>query len=555
MGRVQQDSGAMVRTHALNRDERADRARITVNKVIPEYLRTSPRARHGIHKSVVVEDPEPRREDSPTEGISHSSKIRIRVKDTDTFTAARQMTYSSRRASVSANFNRDQATRRVANVCILNQASAIKPGGGFLDGVHSQEEFLCQRSTLFASLWDKLYPLPEVGGIFSTDVLVFGDSTPEAEELSKKDRIYIDVISASMIRFPGALKWKHDSDEVRLGCSCGVSYCDQDRELVKSKMQGVLRIAQEKGCEKLVLGAWGCGAYANPPKEVARLWKKAICGTSKSPVSWPGIKEIVFAITDRPALKEFEKCFADVIASSAAEAERSPPPERASQSEATAKDRVQDLITEIQETEIQLAQLQNPRTRGRLRDKLTNLNKQLAELGKAESPGEDGSYDGEDDIEAEDGFVVQGYPASDNEDNSYYNFDENDVASSGSATPASTYEFRFEASPPQQRRKTSSGTATPPLDDESYVHAAMSSSMTSSPSRSGRAGAQIQRMNSFEREIEDRRRLNETGGWFSGSVNELSALLRKTGAGGADGLNPALSPAEPRHENAAFPEF
>ncbi|KAF2148241.1 hypothetical protein K461DRAFT_59233 [Myriangium duriaei CBS 260.36] len=545
----------MVHTHALSRDERADRARNTVNKVIPEYLRTSPRARHGIHKSVMIEDPQPKREDSPTEGILHPSKIRIRVKDTDTFTAARQMTYSSRRASMSANISREQATRRVPNVCILNQASAIKPGGGFLDGVHSQEEFLCQRSTLFASLWDKLYPLPEVGGIFSSDVLVFGDSTPEAEELSKKDRIYVDVISASMIRFPGALKWKHDSDEIRPGCSCGVSYCDQDRELVQSKMQGVLRIAQENGCEKLVLGAWGCGAYANPPKEVARLWKKAICGTTKFPVSWPGIKEIVFAVTDRPALKEFEKCFADVIASAAAEADRSPPPERSIRSDTVAKDQVQDLITEIQETEIQLAQLQNPRTRGRLRDKLTNLNKQLAELGKAESTSDDNQYEDDDDVEAEDGFVVQGYPASDNEDNSYYNFDENDVASSSSATPASTYEFRFEASPPQQRRKVVSGTTTPPLEDESYVHAAVPESVVSSPSRSGRAGPQMQRMSSFEREVEDRRRLGETGGWFSGSVNELSALLRKTGAGGVAGLNPALSPAEPRQESAAFPEF
>lgn len=530
----------MVRTHALNRDERARRARDTVNKVIPEYLRTSPRARHGIHKSVVIADPEPQ-----TQGIAISAKTRIRLKEIDTLSAARQMTSSSRRASVSANLSRDQNTRRVPNVCVLNQASAIRPGGGFLDGVHSQEEFLCQRSTLFASLWDELYPLPEVGGVFSTDVLVFGDSTPEADELIKRDRVYIDVISATMIRFPGAPRWRQDGDVVRPGCSCGVSLCDQDREVVTAKMNGVLRIAQAQGSEKLVLGAWGCGAYGNPPKEIARLWKKAICGTSKTPVSWPGIKEIVFAITDRPVLKEFEKCFADITASTE---ERSPSPERDLDPSSVSEEQVQALITEIQETEMQLSHLQNLRTRGRLRDKLTNLNKRLAELGTASSPRDGSSFDEDSDDE---GFVVHGYPASDNEDNSYYNFDENDVASSSSATPASTYEFRFDLSTPErqrQRDRSSSGANQP--TEESFVHTTVPESVTSSPSRrAGGGGAH------FERDADERRRLEESGGWFSGSVNELSALLRKTGAPGNDGLNPALSPVDPVHANSAFPEF
>lgn len=454
---------------------------------------------------------------------------------------------------MSTNVTREQASRRVPNVCVLNQASAIRPGGGFLDGVHSQEEFLCQRSTLFASLWESLYPLPEIGGIHSSDVLVFGDSTPEAEEMSKRDRIYIDVITASMLKFPGAARWRQDGDEMRPGCSCGVSYCDRDRNAVMSKMQAVLRIAEAQGSEKLVLGAWGCGTYANPPKEIARMWKKVICGTTKSPVCWPGIKEIVFAINERAPLKEFEKCFADVIASQATQAEHTPPPEMVSP-KAEEKDQVQDLITKIQEAELQLSQLQNPRTRGRLRDKLTNLNKRLADLGAANSPGDD-SYEEDDDVVAEDGFVVQDYPASDGEDNSYYNFDENDVPSSSSATPASTYEFRVESSPPQPRRRRSTA-ATPSRGmDESFVHADISSPVIQSPARGGRAQGHLRSVSSFERDTVERRRLDETGGWFSGSVNELSALLKKTGAVEPVGFNPALSPVDARARDSAWPEF
>ncbi|KAF4553806.1 Hypothetical protein D9617_6g095390 [Elsinoe fawcettii] len=539
----------MAHAHGLTRDERATRAANTVNKTIPEYLRTSPRARHGIHNSVEVIDPPPQREDSPTTEVQ--PQIRIRVKDTDTLTAARQMTYSSRRASMSTNMGRDP-TRKVPNVCVLNQAAAIKPGGGFLEGVHSQEEFLCQRSTLYASLLrENLYPLPEVGGIWSPDILVFGDSTPEAEELQKRDRVFVDVISACMIRFPGAPRWKHDGETIRPGCSCGVSYCDQDRELVMSKMRAVLRVAQAKGAEKLVLGAWGCGLYGNPPREVARLWKKSIFGTSKSPASWPGIKEIVFAINDKPSLREFEKCFSDLVALQAANATITPPPERSFIAPPPIPEEKPDstsLVLQISDLETQIATTANNRTRQRLRDQLTSLNKRLADLSNASSP-EAGDDDLDDDAAAEEAdFVMHGYPASDGEDNSYYNFDENDVASSeGDATPASAYEFRFEATAPVALGRTRTNSQPAPAHgmEESYVHATVAGSGPTSPVR------RATRMSSFEEDAEQRRRLDESGGWFSGSVNQLSALMRKTG----QQAPPALSPADAREETAHFPEY
>ncbi|KEQ80612.1 hypothetical protein M438DRAFT_247796, partial [Aureobasidium pullulans EXF-150] len=291
MGRLQPT--VVVTPQANRRSDRAKRAKETVNKVIPDLLKSSPRARHGIHNAVLTSDPKPEKDIK-----SSTSNLTIRLCNTDSLTAARRLTHSS--------------PTRSTNVCILNMASPLRPGGGFLDGATSSEEFLCMRTTLYASLWDDFYRLPELGGIVTPDVLVHRDSTPEAEDLPKRERFFVDIISAAMIRFPETNSARlAEKEEADGSCSCGVSYCDRDRELVTHKMRGVLRMAQARGAEKLILGAWGCGAYGNPVREVAKIWKRVILGTTRKAESWPGIKEIVFAITDRGQLKEFEKCFGD----------------------------------------------------------------------------------------------------------------------------------------------------------------------------------------------------------------------------------------------------
>jgi len=46
------------------------------------------------------------------------------------------------------------------------------------------------------------------------------------------------------------------------------------------------------------LRALGCGAYANPVREVAELFRRVICGNPKrkGDETWGSLQEIVFAI-------------------------------------------------------------------------------------------------------------------------------------------------------------------------------------------------------------------------------------------------------------------
>ena len=55
----------------------------------------------------------------------------------------------------------------------------------------------------------------------------------------------------------------------------------------------MLAIAQAYGYTTLVLGAWGCGAFANDPHRTARDFREALEHTFIEAFS-----DIVFAITD-----------------------------------------------------------------------------------------------------------------------------------------------------------------------------------------------------------------------------------------------------------------
>ncbi|KAK3708344.1 hypothetical protein LTR37_011609 [Vermiconidia calcicola] len=320
-----------------------------------------------------------------------------------------------------------------SKVAVLNMASALRPGGGFLEGANGQEEFLCARSTLYPSLWDEFYRLPEVSAVHTPDVLVFRENDPDAHDLHRNDRYFIDVISSSMLRF---------SDAKGDGCSCGVSYCDRHRDLVLRKMKAVLRIAQSKGVEKLVLGAWGCGSYGNPVKEVAKAWRKVIAGAPRqrrpNAERWEGINEIVFAIPDQTMLGEFERAFSDVLASDlVSESEDGPVDSGVELSEDHA--RTSELLSRMAEIEMQIEQVHNSRLKNTLRQTLADLGRELNQGTRATaSKDEDQALESDEEI---DDFVVSGFAGSDGEDNSFYNLDSDSSDSTG--PPGSdVYEFR-----------------------------------------------------------------------------------------------------------------
>jgi uncharacterized protein (TIGR02452 family) len=76
---------------------------------------------------------------------------------------------------------------------------------------------------------------------------------------------------------------------------------------VTARAERVLRVAAAHGHRTLVLGAWGCGVFANSPAEVASAFRTALTRVS-------AFERVVFAVLDRTGTGPTYRAFADAFA-------------------------------------------------------------------------------------------------------------------------------------------------------------------------------------------------------------------------------------------------
>lgn len=165
-------------------------------------------------------------------------------------------------------------------VSVLNMASRRNPGGGVRNGAGAQEEYLFRCSDYYLSLYpyaeyasmygleksEHQYPLDRnYGGVYSPDVTVFRSSEENGYALLEQPW------KVNMIAVAGM-----NSPEV-MGVNGEPQIAPWLVEGVKNKIRTILRIACDQGQKNLVLGALGCGAFHNPPRHTARLFREVLC--------------------------------------------------------------------------------------------------------------------------------------------------------------------------------------------------------------------------------------------------------------------------------------
>lgn len=163
--------------------------------------------------------------------------------------------------------------------CVLNFASATNPGGGVAWGSTAQEECLCRCSTLYANLivrsnWDQFYephrkqnnPLYNDDCIYTPDVLVFKSDIRTPQLLDPEDWIQCNVITCAA---PNLRTDRDGTVRVRISNA-------ELKELHIKRMRRILSIAASRGNDVVILGAYGCGAFKNPPEVVAQAMKHVV---------------------------------------------------------------------------------------------------------------------------------------------------------------------------------------------------------------------------------------------------------------------------------------
>jgi len=177
----------------------------------------------------------------------------------------------------------------------LNFANGTQPGGGFLGGARAQEEVLCRSSALYQTLVDdpmyeehRKRQLPDYTdwAIYSPDVPVFR------------------MDNGTELQHPWLLSF----------ITCAAPYAPvigqpQAGDLLQKRIHRVLAIARSYRHAALVLGAWGCGAFANDPHRTAMDFRRALENDYSGAFS-----DIVFAITDWSPERKFLGPFRDVFA-------------------------------------------------------------------------------------------------------------------------------------------------------------------------------------------------------------------------------------------------
>lgn len=209
------------------------------------------------------------------------------VNDLNSFDAAWQMRESGRK------------------ILVLSFANAYNPGGGYLRGANAQEEVLCRQSSLYQSISGsqalEMYEANKENVASNTD-LDYLLLSKDVEVFRRADGSFLpEPYQVSVMSLPAP------NTRVKAGKLNSEELGEERRH----KFRLGIQVAAKEHYDTLILGAWGCGAFGNPPKDVANDMYQVLVEEK-----WMyHFKNIVFAVYDtkdeRPNYNAFLERFGD----------------------------------------------------------------------------------------------------------------------------------------------------------------------------------------------------------------------------------------------------
>jgi uncharacterized protein (TIGR02452 family) len=198
-----------------------------------------------------------------------------------------------------------EATKRICkesadeNPFVLNFASAMSPGGGFLSGSQAQEESLARSSSLYATLTAnfEFYELNRRGhSCFYSDWMIYSPKVPvfRNDDGSLVEKPYLATFLTSPAVNAGVIKQK-EPDKVHL-----IETVNRERA------RKFLWLANNHGHKTLILGAWGCGVFQNDANSIANIFAELLKGEFAN-----RFNRVIMAIYDTTPTRKVYQAFVE----------------------------------------------------------------------------------------------------------------------------------------------------------------------------------------------------------------------------------------------------
>jgi hypothetical protein len=177
---------------------------------------------------------------------------------------------------------------------VLNMANGSEPGGGYLEGWGAQEENMFRRTDCHFFITDEM--MNDAKSRYTPEMSALINARERADR-PKEFEVYLDKEERVCI------KGREDITDARLGypdlpaneCflfyelrSAAINLFDNghggyletpnsfNKGIMREKIAAQLDTLIANNIRSVVLSAFGCGAFGNPPKEVAQLYKEEL---------------------------------------------------------------------------------------------------------------------------------------------------------------------------------------------------------------------------------------------------------------------------------------
>ena len=220
-----------------------------------------------------------------TSAVQQSTQNQVFIAESENKTVSSAYKTETAKVIVSGKRSLEAAetyAKQGKKVCVLNFASATNPGGGVVNGSSAQEECICRCTTLYPCLntdemWNAFYkphrkaanPLYNNDCIYTPDVCVFKSDTNFPEVMPKDEWWNVNILTCAAPNLrerPSNAMNPHAGDK-----AVKITSAELEKLLTK-RIRRIFEIAVANGNEILILGAFGCGAFRNPPQIVAKVF-------------------------------------------------------------------------------------------------------------------------------------------------------------------------------------------------------------------------------------------------------------------------------------------